>query len=183
MGGRRRRRPARDHHEGHPPGGGRLPPGVPPRRGRGHGQGGAFRSTGPGAGRHLPRRPRNRGHGSPEPRPDRREALRSRYRPGVHEAGENRPPGRGLLRQDHDRLNMPAPVAAVEARGLYHIYREREVETVALRGAEVVLPRGTWTSLMGPSGSGKSTLVHVLGGLLEPSGGSVLIDGEDITGL
>jgi len=78
---------------------------------------------------------------------------------------------------------MPAPVAAVEARGLYHIYREREVETVALRGAEVVLPRGTWTSLMGPSGSGKSTLVHVLGGLLEPSGGSVLIDGEDITRL
>jgi ABC-type lipoprotein export system ATPase subunit len=74
-------------------------------------------------------------------------------------------------------------VAAVEARGLYHIYREREVETVALRGAEVVLETGSWTSVMGPSGSGKSTLVHVLGGLIEPSGGSVLIDGEDITKL
>ena len=36
---------------------------------------------------------------------------------------------------------------------------------------------------MGPSGSGKSTLVHVLGGLLEPSGGSVLINSEDITRL
>jgi ABC-type lipoprotein export system ATPase subunit len=73
--------------------------------------------------------------------------------------------------------------AAVEARGLYHIYREAEVETVALKGAEVVLEQGSWTSLMGPSGSGKSTLLHVLAGLLEPSGGSVLIDGRDITRL
>ncbi len=74
-------------------------------------------------------------------------------------------------------------LAAVEARGLYHIYREREVETVALRGAEITLEPASWTSVMGPSGSGKSTLVHVLGGLLEPSGGSVLVDGEDITRL
>ncbi len=72
---------------------------------------------------------------------------------------------------------------AVEARGLYHIYREAEVETVALRGAELTLEAGSWTSLMGPSGSGKSTLVHVLAGLLEPSGGSVTIEGEDITRL
>ena len=56
---------------------------------------------------------------------------------------------------------------AVEARGLYQIYREAEVETVALRGAELVLQPGSWTSLMGPSGSGKSTLIHVLAGLLE----------------
>jgi ABC-type lipoprotein export system ATPase subunit len=72
---------------------------------------------------------------------------------------------------------------AVEAHGLYHIYREREVETVALRGTEVTLHARSWTSLVGPSGSGKSTLVHVLAGLLEPTGGSVLIDGEDITRL
>jgi ABC-type lipoprotein export system ATPase subunit len=69
----------------------------------------------------------------------------------------------------------------VVARGLYHIYREGEAETVALRGAELELKEGTWTSLMGPSGSGKSTLVQVIAGLLEPSGGSVLIDGEEIT--
>ena len=74
-------------------------------------------------------------------------------------------------------------LAAVEARGLYQIYREAEVETVALRGADLVLESGSWTSLMGPSGSGKSTLIHVLAGLLEPSGGSVMIDGQDITRL
>jgi ABC-type lipoprotein export system ATPase subunit len=76
---------------------------------------------------------------------------------------------------------MDAPV--LSAAGLYHIYRETEVETVALRGAELDLDRGAWVSIMGPSGSGKSTLIHVLAGLLEPNGGSVLFDGDDITRL
>jgi ABC-type lipoprotein export system ATPase subunit len=71
----------------------------------------------------------------------------------------------------------------VEADGLYHIYRDAEVETVALRGAAIALAAGSWTSVMGPSGSGKSTLLHVLAGLLTPSGGSVLLDGEDLTRL
>jgi ABC-type lipoprotein export system ATPase subunit len=77
--------------------------------------------------------------------------------------------------------NASSPV--IEAKGLYHIYRETEVETVALRGADLALGPASWTSLMGPSGSGKSTLVHVMGGLLEPSGGSVMIDGQDLTRL
>jgi ABC-type lipoprotein export system ATPase subunit len=74
-------------------------------------------------------------------------------------------------------------VTVVQARGLYHIYREAEVETVALRGADLDLERGSWISIMGPSGSGKSTLVHVLAGLLEPNGGSVLFGDGDITRL
>jgi ABC-type lipoprotein export system ATPase subunit len=81
---------------------------------------------------------------------------------------------------------MAEPVAvapAMDARGLYHIYREGEVETVALRGAELTLERASWTSVMGPSGSGKSTLVSVLAGLIAPSAGSVVVDGEDITRL
>jgi ABC-type lipoprotein export system ATPase subunit len=73
--------------------------------------------------------------------------------------------------------------AVLEAIGLYHIYREAEVETVALRGAELALAAGSWTSVIGPSGSGKSTLLHVLAGILEPSGGSVRLDGEDLTRL
>jgi putative ABC transport system ATP-binding protein len=71
----------------------------------------------------------------------------------------------------------------IEARGLYHIYREADVETIALRGAGLVLEPATWTSIMGPSGSGKSTLVYVLAGLVEPTGGSVVVDGQDITRL
>jgi ABC-type lipoprotein export system ATPase subunit len=80
-------------------------------------------------------------------------------------------------------LRQSASAPAIEARGLYQIYRETEVETVALRGAELVLEPSSWTALMGPSGSGKSTLVGVLAGLLEPSGGSVMIDGQDLTRL
>ena len=72
---------------------------------------------------------------------------------------------------------------ALEARGVYHIYREADVKKVALRDAEVTLDRSSWTSVMGPSGSGKSTLLHILAGLLEPSAGSVIVDGADVTRL
>ena len=73
--------------------------------------------------------------------------------------------------------------AALEGRGLYHIYREGPVRTVALRGADFVLETSSWTSLMGPSGSGKSTLMSILAGLLDPTAGSVTMDGEDVTRL
>ncbi|GAA0901975.1 hypothetical protein GCM10009558_111210 [Virgisporangium aurantiacum] len=69
----------------------------------------------------------------------------------------------------------------VAGAGLYHIYREGEIETVALRGADIVLAPSSWTSLMGPSGSGKSTLLHILAGLLTPTAGSVIVDGTDLT--
>jgi ABC-type lipoprotein export system ATPase subunit len=72
---------------------------------------------------------------------------------------------------------------ALEAFGLYHIYREGPVRTIALRGASLVLETASWTSLMGPSGSGKSTLLQVLAGLIEPSAGSVTVGGEDVTRL
>jgi ABC-type lipoprotein export system ATPase subunit len=71
----------------------------------------------------------------------------------------------------------------LEAVGLYHIFRGATAETIALRGVDLTLTRGSWTSVTGPSGSGKSTLLHVLAGLLEPSGGAVTVDGEDLTRL
>jgi ABC-type lipoprotein export system ATPase subunit len=71
----------------------------------------------------------------------------------------------------------------VEALGLYHIYRERGIETVALRGADLTLAAGSWTALTGPSGSGKSTLLQILAGLLTPTAGMVRLAGEDITKL
>jgi ABC-type lipoprotein export system ATPase subunit len=80
-------------------------------------------------------------------------------------------------------MTEAAPELVIEAKGLYHIYRETSLETIALRGADLALVRGTWTSVMGPSGSGKSTLLHVMAGLVEPSGGSVMIDGQDLTRL
>jgi ABC-type lipoprotein export system ATPase subunit len=66
---------------------------------------------------------------------------------------------------------------------LFHIYREGDLETVALRGVELQPHFGEWVSVAGPSGSGKSTLLLVLAGLMEPSGGYVMIDGRDVTRL
>jgi ABC-type lipoprotein export system ATPase subunit len=88
-----------------------------------------------------------------------------------------------MLDRGGSRLSPVEGLPVIVANGLYHIYRDAEVETVALRGAGLALTPASWTSVIGPSGSGKSTLLHVLAGLLAPSGGSVLLDGEDLTRL
>jgi ABC-type nitrate/sulfonate/bicarbonate transport system ATPase subunit len=52
----------------------------------------------------------------------------------------------------------------------------------ALAPVTLAIPQGRFVSLIGPSGCGKSTLFNVIAGLLEPSGGRVVIDGVDATG-
>ena len=52
--------------------------------------------------------------------------------------------------------------------------------TQALTGVSIDIARGEAVGLVGPSGSGKSTLVDILLGLLEPTSGRVLVDGNDI---
>jgi putative ABC transport system ATP-binding protein len=52
-----------------------------------------------------------------------------------------------------------------------------------LRGIDLQIPRGQFVAIMGPSGSGKSTLLGLLAGLDNATGGRILLDGEDITGL
>jgi putative ABC transport system ATP-binding protein len=68
----------------------------------------------------------------------------------------------------------------IRMRDVFNIYREGDVETVALRGADLEIERGSVTSLMGRSGSGKSTLLMLTAGLAQPSAGQILLDGRDI---
>jgi putative ABC transport system ATP-binding protein len=59
-------------------------------------------------------------------------------------------------------------------------YRHRGHLVKALDGATVHIPRGDFVSVVGPSGSGKSTLLLILGGMLSPSQGRVLLDGSSV---
>lgn len=58
-----------------------------------------------------------------------------------------------------------------------------EVETHALRGVNLSVENGEFTTLVGPSGSGKTTLLQLMGLLDQPTSGRVFINGQDATGL
>src|SRR5512142_51777 len=75
-------------------------------------------------------------------------------------------------------MNRDRPV--IEIRDLTKIYRLGEIEVRALRGVSLQIYPGEMMAIMGPSGSGKSTLMNILGALDVPTGGSYLLDGQDV---
>lgn len=79
-------------------------------------------------------------------------------------------------------VNNDSP-AVVLVKGLTKIFGTGEARVEAIRGIDVEVRRGEFVAVMGPSGSGKSTLLHLVGGLDEPTGGSVCVGGDDLSRL
>src|ERR1041385_2681059 len=69
----------------------------------------------------------------------------------------------------------------LRAENLTQVHRVGSVDVPALRGVSLDVEEGEFLAIMGPSGCGKSTMLHLLGGLLTPTSGRIVIDDEDLT--
>src|SRR5262245_31109105 len=75
------------------------------------------------------------------------------------------------------------PMSIVTVRGLTREYKQGTVTVQALRGVDLDIEPGEFTALMGPSGSGKTTLLNQIGALDQPTAGSVVVEGRELSSL
>jgi len=74
-----------------------------------------------------------------------------------------------------------APLIRIENLQRHFVMGDQTVR--ALDGFSAAIGTGEFLAIMGPSGSGKSTLLHLLGGLDRPTGGSIRVNGTEISTL
>jgi ABC-2 type transport system ATP-binding protein len=73
-------------------------------------------------------------------------------------------------------IPMDDPVNAIEISG----FKKRYGRFFAVKGLDLVVPRGTFFGFVGPNGAGKSTTINAIVGLLRPSGGTIKVAGFDV---
>ena len=82
--------------------------------------------------------------------------------------------------------DRPAPPPGADAklalREITHVFDGAGGPVTAVDGISIDIPAGGLVSLIGRSGCGKTTLFNIVAGLLRPTRGRVLLDGEDISG-
>lgn len=69
----------------------------------------------------------------------------------------------------------------VEIKNLIKNYGTKGFWTQVLKGIDLTIYQNDFIAIMGPSGSGKTTLLNLLSTIDKPTGGSIMIDGQDIT--
>ena len=87
-----------------------------------------------------------------------------------------------MTRQGGDpgaELSVTEGSGGLSIRNLRKSYRKRPV----IRDVSMDLARGEVVALLGPNGSGKTTTFYCVAGLVTPDGGSVMLDGQDVTWL
>jgi putative ABC transport system ATP-binding protein len=68
----------------------------------------------------------------------------------------------------------------IEIRDLSKSYSRGKQQVEVLQQLSLDIPKGDFVALMGPSGSGKTTLLNIMGGLDQPTRGSISVDGKRI---
>ncbi len=69
-------------------------------------------------------------------------------------------------------------MALLELKGVKKIYQQGKIEVPALRGIDLTVEKGEFTTVFGPSGSGKTTLLNIIGCLDKPSAGTINFNGK-----
>jgi len=80
-----------------------------------------------------------------------------------------------------EMIGMTRRKDVVVVEDLQMVYRVSKLEVPALRGVDFTVKEGEFVAVIGPSGCGKSTLLHLIGGLLQPTSGRILIEGVSIS--
>ncbi|WP_331482207.1 ABC transporter ATP-binding protein [Paraclostridium ghonii] len=74
-------------------------------------------------------------------------------------------------------------MAILETKNICKLYGNKDTKVEALKNINISIDKGEFVAIIGPSGSGKSTILHLLGGLERSNGGTIIVNGIDISTL